>query len=65
VWQPTGARGGDVVTVTRRGVLDGARTGVILEVLGDSACRHYRVRWHDGHVSLLHPHREVVTRRRR
>jgi Domain of unknown function (DUF1918) len=64
-WHSVDAHPGDAVTVTRRGVLDAARSGVILEVLGESGRRHYRVRWDDGHVSLLHPGRDVVTRRRR
>jgi hypothetical protein len=31
------------------------RTGEILEVLGESAQEHYRVRWDDGHESIFYP----------
>ena len=32
-----------------------ARRGEILEVLGEGSHQHFRVRWDEGHVSLLYP----------
>ena len=48
-------RPGDVVAVAGRHVGDRGRTGEILEVLGDELHPHYRVRWEDGHESILYP----------
>jgi len=49
------ARTGDVVVVDGRHVGDHRQTGEILEVLGDGPHPHYRVRWADGHESILYP----------
>ncbi len=38
------------------------RTGEILEVLGESAHEHYRVRWDDGHESILYPSGDATIR---
>jgi len=59
----TAARPGDLVEVVGHHVGDAPRTGEILEVLGDEDRRHFRVRWEDGHESLLYPGADVAVRR--
>lgn len=49
------ATAGDAVEVSGRRVGDPGRTGEILEVLGEDDHRHYRVRWEDGHETVLYP----------
>lgn len=44
----------DVIKLVARRVGDVPRSGEILEVLGEPAHRHYRVRWDDGHESLFY-----------
>jgi hypothetical protein len=39
------------------------RIGEILEVFGDSAHEHYRVRWDDGHESIFYPSGDATIRR--
>ena len=46
---------GEVVTVAGRHVGDPGRSGEIVEVLGGDLHPHYRVRWEDGHESILYP----------
>lgn len=46
---------GDVIELTGRRVGDTARTGEIVEVVGTAERPHYRVRWEDGHESILFP----------
>ncbi|MGD0715513.1 MAG: YbaK/EbsC family protein [Gaiellaceae bacterium] len=46
---------GDVIELTGRRVGDTARTGEIVEVLGTAVRPYYRVRWEDGHESVLFP----------
>jgi Ala-tRNA(Pro) deacylase len=46
---------GDTVELSGRRVGDNARHGEILEVLGEGDHRHYRVRWEDGHETVLYP----------
>ena len=46
---------GDTVEVSGRRVGDRGRTGEILEVLGEGDHLHYRVRWGDGHETVLYP----------
>ena len=46
---------GDFVEVSGRRVGDHGRLGEILEVLGPDARPHFRVRWEDGHESILYP----------
>ena len=58
----TRSRPGDHVEVFGHRVGDAPRTGEILEVLGAEAHPHFRVRWEDGHVSLLYPGADIVVR---
>jgi Ala-tRNA(Pro) deacylase len=46
---------GDTVGVSGRRVGDSGRSGEILEVLGGVEHPHYRVRWSDGHETVLYP----------
>ncbi len=47
---------GDRLIVTGHRVGEEARTGIVLEVLGEGDHVHYRVRWHDdGHESIFIP----------
>jgi hypothetical protein len=58
----TSAEVGDVAVVMGHRVGDVERTGEIVEVLGAPDHRHYRVRWDDGHESVLYPGGDVVIR---
>jgi len=53
---------GWIVEVTGHRVGDAPRMGEVLEVVGDPAAIHYRVRWEDGHESLFFPSSDVVVR---
>jgi len=59
-----GVKPGDVVAVVGRHVGDRGRKGEIVEVLGDDLHPHYRVRWEDGHESILYPGEGVTIGRR-
>lgn len=56
---------GDYLEIVGHRVGDAPRSGEILEVLGSEERPHYRVRWEDGHVSVLYPGKDVVVRERR
>ena len=53
---------GDVVETGRRRVGEASRTGEVMEVLDTDDRAHYRVRWEDGHESLLYPGEGVTFR---
>ena len=55
---------GDAVEVSGRRVGDPGRTGEILEILGEDDHRHYRVRWEDGHETMLYPGEATTFRRK-
>jgi len=59
------ATAGDTVEVSGRRVGDGGRTGEILEVLGTEEHPHYRVRWSDGHETVLYPGEGTTFKHRR
>ena len=46
---------GDIVETSGRHVGDTRRIGEIVAVLGDDDRVHFRVRWQDGHESILYP----------
>ena len=46
---------GDSVEVGRHRVGDAARVGEVVRVLGAPGRRHYVIRWHDGHESIVFP----------
>jgi rRNA processing protein Gar1 len=56
----TAALAGDHVEVIGHRVGDAPRSGEIVEVLGAAPNPHFRVRWEDGHVSLLYPSTDVA-----
>ena len=53
--QETRVASGDLVEVSGRRVGDRARSGEILEVLGNAEHPHFVVRWDDGHESVFYP----------
>jgi Ala-tRNA(Pro) deacylase len=55
---------GDVVEVSGRRVGDHARHGEVLEVMGEGDHVHYRVRWEDGHETVLYPGEGTTVRGR-
>jgi len=54
------AKPGDIVRVTRHRVGDTARTGEIVELIGDPGHERYRVRWDDGHESIFTPGSDAI-----
>lgn len=56
---------GTIVEVAGHRVGEAARTGEVLEVIGEPPRRHFRVRWEDGHVSSFFPSSDTVFRRPR
>jgi hypothetical protein len=48
-------KAGDAVVVEAHRVGGPRRTGVVLEVLGESGSEHYRVRWEDGTETIFYP----------
>jgi len=57
------AHADDEIVVTGHSLGESARTAVILEVLGDPGHERFRVRWEDGHESILFPGEDAVVRR--
>jgi hypothetical protein len=55
------ASAGDRVIVESERVGESAREGEILEVLGAHEVLHYRVRWEDGHESIVFPSGGSIT----
>ena len=47
------ARVGDRIEITGHAVGDAPRNGEIIEVLGEAGHEHFRVRWEDGHESII------------
>ena len=52
-------RVGDHVVAQGHRVGDGARTGEVLEVVGEPGHERCRVRWEDGHETVLYPGTDV------
>jgi hypothetical protein len=61
--EPFRAHPGDVIVVEERRVGEKARSGEILEVLGEPGHEHYRVRWEDEHESVFYPSSNATIRR--
>ena len=53
---------GDLVEVVGHSVGDAPRSGEIVEVLGEPAHPHFRVRWEDGRETVLFPGSDVQIR---
>jgi hypothetical protein len=59
------AKPGDVVVVHGHTTGDHARSGVIVEVLGEPGHEHYLVRWDEEHESLFWPGSDATLSPRR
>jgi Domain of unknown function (DUF1918) len=57
------ARPGDEIVVVGHAVGQAQRTAVIEEVLGDAGHERFRVRWEDGHESVLSPGDDAIVQR--
>ena len=57
-----GAGVGAVIEIHERRLGEKPCTGEILEVLGEPAREHYRVRWDDGHESIFYPSGDATIR---
>jgi hypothetical protein len=56
------AETGDTIVISGHRVGEKERTGEIVEVLGEPGHERYRVRWNDGHESLVHPGSDATIR---
>ena len=62
--QSVRAAPGDLVVIEAHHLGEAERLGEILEVLGDPAHPHYRVRWEDDKESVFYPSNDAVIRRK-
>lgn len=53
---------GAVVEIHGHHLGEPARTGQVLEVLGEAGHEHFRVRWEDGRESIFYPSNDAVVR---
>ncbi len=60
--QAARVRAGDAILVSGHAVGETARSGEILEVLGEAGHEHYRVRWEDGRESVFFPSSDTTVR---
>ena len=56
---------GDEIVVSGHSVGTSERKARIVEILGESGHERFRVRWEDGHESILSPGEDAVLRRPR
>lgn len=49
------ARMGDHILVESRKVGGGRKSGEVVEVIEGSGGKHYRIRWEDGHETIMYP----------
>lgn len=54
---------GDRLTIHRNKVGAVPRSGTVVECLGSGAATHFRVRWDDGHETVLSPGSDAVIER--
>ncbi len=59
----SGASAGAVIEIHEHRLGEKPRTGEILEVIGEPAHEHYRVRWDDGHESIFYPSSDATIRK--
>ncbi|MGH2931777.1 MAG: DUF1918 domain-containing protein [Gaiellaceae bacterium] len=55
-------KAGDVLAIHGHSLAEPERLAVILEVLGQPDHAHFRVRWDDGHESILYPGSDATVR---
>jgi len=53
---------GDAVEIHGHRVGESARSGEILEVIGEPGHQHFRVRWEDGRESVVFPSSDAIVR---
>ena len=53
------------ITVSAHRVGEHARTGEILEILGEPGHEHYRVRWENGREAVVSPSSDALVRTNR
>jgi hypothetical protein len=46
---------GDRIIVESNKVGSGRKSGEVVEVIPGSSAPHYRIRWEDGHESIVYP----------
>ena len=46
---------GDRIAIESRQVGSGGKAGEVIEVIERTGGRHYRIRWDDGHESIMFP----------
>jgi hypothetical protein len=56
---------GDRITLESNRVGGGTRTGEVVEVISREAGEHYRIRWEDGHETVLFPSSDATVERTR
>jgi hypothetical protein len=49
------ANQGDRIVIESRKVGGGRKSGEVVEVIVASSGQHYRIRWDDGHESIVYP----------
>ena len=49
------AHEGDRIFVESRKVGGGRKSGEVVEVITGTSGQHYRIRWDDGHESIVYP----------
>lgn len=49
------AHAGDRIIIESRKVGGGRKSGEVVEVISGASGAHYRVRWDDGHESIMYP----------
>ena len=54
-------KNGDRIAIESEHVGDGSREGRVLDVIGSGDGVHYRVKWDDGHESVVFPTAGSIT----
>lgn len=49
------AQMGDHIIIESRKVGSGRKSGQVVEVMEGASGKHYRIRWDDGHESIVYP----------
>jgi hypothetical protein len=62
---PVQAAVGDLLVVTSHHIGEAERLAEIVEVLGEPSHPRFRVRWEDGHETIIYPGSDATVRPRR